>query len=89
LEIHDKIQTQKYFIFVCSLKNIKWEEVCDKVKDQFANNANIEFRNANPNGDIVVASNLNNIDFFFFLNCENQVKKQTSYVIFSTRYCEC
>jgi hypothetical protein len=44
----------------------------------------MELKNVNLNGNNVIASNLNNIDFFLE-NCENWVKKQTSYVIFSTR----
>jgi hypothetical protein len=31
----------------------------------------MELKNVNPNGDNVVASNLNNINFLFFENCEN------------------
>jgi hypothetical protein len=40
-----------------------------------SNNANMELKNVNPNGDNVVASNLNNPKFFFILNCENWVQK--------------
>jgi hypothetical protein len=49
----------------------------------------MELKNVNPNGDIVVASNLNNMELFFLENCENWVKKQTSHVIFSTRCYNC
>jgi hypothetical protein len=31
----------------------------------------MEFKNANPNDDNVVASNLINTNFLFFKNCEN------------------
>jgi hypothetical protein len=31
----------------------------------------MELKNINPNGDDVVASNLNNMDLFFWENCEN------------------
>jgi hypothetical protein len=41
--------------------------------------------NVNSNGDNVVESNPNNIGFFFFENCENQLQKQISYVVFSRR----
>jgi hypothetical protein len=49
----------------------------------------MEFKNINPNGDIVVASNLNNVNFFFFENCENRVHIQTLYVIFSKKFHVC
>jgi hypothetical protein len=42
-------------------------------------------KNVNPNGDNVVISNVDNISFLIFENCENWVKKKTLYVIFSTR----
>ena len=31
----------------------------------------MELENVNPNNDDVIASNLNNMDFFFLENCEN------------------
>jgi hypothetical protein len=31
----------------------------------------MELKNVNPNGDNVVASNLNNVKLFFLENCEN------------------
>jgi hypothetical protein len=43
----------------------------------------------NSNDDNVVASNVSNLDSFFWLNCKNWLQKQTSYVIFSIRCCDC
>jgi hypothetical protein len=43
-------------------------------------NNNMEPKNVNPKGDNVVASNLNNAIFFFFVIYENWVQKQTSYM---------
>jgi hypothetical protein len=48
----------------------------------------MELKNVHHDGDNLVVSNLNNVNFFFF-NYENQVKKQTSYAMFSTRCCYC
>jgi hypothetical protein len=36
-----------------------------------ANNAIMELKNVNPNGNNVGASNLINVNFLFFENCEN------------------
>jgi hypothetical protein len=49
----------------------------------------MELKNINPNGDNIVASNLNNASFLIFENCENWVRKQTLYVIFSIRCHDC
>jgi hypothetical protein len=46
----------------------------------------MELKHVNPNNENVVASNLNQMDFLFFLNCKNQVWKQTSYVVFFLRH---
>jgi hypothetical protein len=54
-----------------------------------ANNAIMELKNINPNGNNVGASNLINVNFLFFENCENWVQKQTSQVIFSKRCYDC
>jgi hypothetical protein len=46
----------------------------------------MELKNVNPNGENVVASNLNNVNIFFpwrLWNCENWVKEQTLYVDFA------
>jgi hypothetical protein len=59
-----------------------------KRNKQIANSTNMELINISPNDENVVASNLNNI-FYFFENCENQVQKQKSYVIFSRKCCGC
>jgi hypothetical protein len=40
-------------------------------KKLIANNANMELKNVNPNGDNVVASNLNKVNFLIFENCKN------------------
>jgi hypothetical protein len=45
----------------------------------------MELKNVNPNDDIIVANHLNNINLFIFENYKNQLKKKTSYVIFSKR----
>jgi hypothetical protein len=44
----------------------------------------MELKNVN-----VVASNLINIKFLFFLNCENQVQKSRSYFVFSKKCHDC
>ena len=49
----------------------------------------MEIENANSNGDNVVASNLINVNFLIFENCENQVQKWRSYVSFSIRCHDC
>jgi hypothetical protein len=58
-----------------------------KGKIQIANNANAWLKN--PNGDNVVASNLNNVNFLFFENSENWVYTRTSHVDFSKRCHDC
>jgi hypothetical protein len=35
----------------------------------------MEFKNADSNGDNVLASNPNNVNILFFENCENRVSK--------------
>jgi hypothetical protein len=42
-----------------------------KGKNEIANIANMELKIVNPNSDNVVVSNLNNINFYFFENCNN------------------
>jgi hypothetical protein len=37
-------------------------------ENQIANKANMVLKNVNPNGDNVVASNLNHVHFLFFEN---------------------
>jgi hypothetical protein len=49
----------------------------------------MELKNVNPNGEKVVASNLNNIKLLIIENCENLVQNQTLYVIFSIRCHDC
>jgi hypothetical protein len=50
----------------------------------------MKLKNVSPYGDHVVASNLNNVNFASsFLNCKNEAQNQTSYVVFSTRCCNC
>jgi hypothetical protein len=58
-------------------------EVCDKRKNEIVVNANMEFKNAYSNGDNVLASNLNNIKVFCFLEAVKiEVEKHTLYVFF-------
>jgi hypothetical protein len=42
----------------------------------------MESEHVNSNGENVVASNINHVDFSFFENYEYQVWKQISYVMF-------
>jgi hypothetical protein len=46
----------------------------------------VELKNVNPNGDIVVASNLNNVNLFFE-NREKWVHKLTSYMLLIPNKC--
>jgi hypothetical protein len=46
------------------------------------NDANMELKNVNLNGENVVESNLMNINFYFLENCKNLVQKQRLYVIY-------
>jgi hypothetical protein len=39
--------------------------ICDKRKNKIANNANMELKNVNSNGNNIVASILNNFEFMF------------------------
>jgi hypothetical protein len=50
----------------------------------------MKLKNANPIGGSVVASILNNINFYFYFsgNYENCVKRQTSNVVVSKRWCD-
>jgi hypothetical protein len=49
----------------------------------------MELKNANPNSENVGGSNLINVNFLIFEDCEIWVQKQRSYVIFSTIYHDC
>jgi hypothetical protein len=50
---------------------------------------NMKLKNVNPNGDNIVASDLIKINFNFFENCKNWVKKWKSYVIYSQSCHDC
>ena len=47
----------------------------------------MELKHDNSNNENVVASNLNQMNILFFLNCKYQVWKQTSYVILFFETC--
>jgi hypothetical protein len=49
----------------------------------------MELKNVNPNGDNLVASKLINVILLIFKICENRLKKQRSYVMFSKRCHDC
>jgi hypothetical protein len=74
-----------YFLF----KGLLSRRYMIKGKNEIANIANMELKIVNPNSDNVVVSNLNNINFYFFENCNNWVQQQTSYVSFWKKYHNC
>jgi hypothetical protein len=49
----------------------------------------MELKSIDPNSGNIITSNLIDIEFYFFENCENWVKKQTLYVFFSIRCHDC
>jgi hypothetical protein len=52
-----------------------------KVKNFIANNANLELKNVNSNGNNVVASNLSNTNYFFVKIVEIKLKNK-HYMLF-------
>jgi hypothetical protein len=49
----------------------------------------MELKYVNPNDEIVVASNLDPMEFVVFKNCENWVHKQIQFIIFSRKCPDC
>jgi ankyrin repeat protein len=65
LKIHKKVKTQKsLFSLLKESSSRKRYEIIGKYL--IANNADMELKNINPNGDNVVAININNIKFLIF-----------------------
>jgi hypothetical protein len=55
-------------------KIIKLEEVCDERESKLQIMPTWNWKMSNFNGKNVIVDNLNNVNFFF-LNCENWIKK--------------